>query len=93
MDYPLLSAFWTMLLFFGFLLWLYVLFITGTGVTRSVRWPLAQFECAIGSVAAQLAWLREYTRDVPDRDGGVLVHGHPSEHAVVLAGGECDAER
>ncbi|ABW10944.1 putative integral membrane protein [Parafrankia sp. EAN1pec] len=35
MDYPLLSAFWTMLLFFGFLLWLYVLFIVVSDVFRS----------------------------------------------------------
>jgi hypothetical protein len=35
MDYPLLSAFWTMLLFFGFLLWLYLLFVIVSDIFRS----------------------------------------------------------
>ncbi|CAI7978190.1 putative integral membrane protein [Frankia sp. Hr75.2] len=35
MDYPLLSVFWTMLLFFGFVLWLYLLFIVVSDVFRS----------------------------------------------------------
>ncbi len=35
MDYPLLSAFWTMLLFFGFLLWLYLLFVVVSDIFRS----------------------------------------------------------
>ncbi|WP_261557141.1 SHOCT domain-containing protein [Frankia tisae] len=35
MDYPLLSAFWTMLLFFGLMLWLYVLFAVISDIFRS----------------------------------------------------------
>ncbi|MCM3920098.1 SHOCT domain-containing protein [Frankia sp. AiPs1] len=35
MDYPLLSAFWTMLLFFGFMLWLYLLFVVISDIFRS----------------------------------------------------------
>ncbi|CAJ64045.1 MULTISPECIES: SHOCT domain-containing protein [Frankia] len=35
MDYPLLSAFWTMLLFFGLTLWLYLLFVVISDIFRS----------------------------------------------------------
>ncbi|MCK9901894.1 hypothetical protein CC117_28480 [Parafrankia colletiae] len=35
MDYSLLSAFWTMLLFFGLLLWLYLLFVIISDIFRS----------------------------------------------------------
>ncbi len=35
MDYPLLSAFWTMLLFFGLMLWLYLLFVVISDIFRS----------------------------------------------------------
>jgi hypothetical protein len=35
MNYPLLSAFWTMLLFFGFALWLYLLVAVVSDIFRS----------------------------------------------------------
>lgn len=35
MDYPLLSAFWTMLVFFGLLLWLYLLCVVISDIFRS----------------------------------------------------------
>ncbi|WP_261564718.1 SHOCT domain-containing protein [Frankia gtarii] len=35
MDYPLLSAFWTMLLFFGLILWLYLLFVVISDIFHS----------------------------------------------------------
>ncbi|MCK9895747.1 SHOCT domain-containing protein [Frankia sp. AgB32] len=35
MDYPLLSAFWTMMLFFGFMLWLYLLCVIISDIFRS----------------------------------------------------------
>ncbi|MCK9904606.1 SHOCT domain-containing protein [Frankia sp. Cpl3] len=35
MDYPLLSAFWTMLMAFGLILWLYMLFVVISDIFRS----------------------------------------------------------
>lgn len=86
MDYPLLSAFWTMLLFFGLLLWLYLLFVIISDVFRSrdlSGWGKAGWLTAV--IIVPLLGVLAYTISRGDSMGERAVEDRQRQQALYQA--------